>query len=231
MGSEFCNSKAGNADLRLVQEPSTKPKSASRREAYLNVMDGEAEQPSAAPRKPLLGPILRGMLVASVALAAVFIFIEFQPPAPAPNPAWTPKEAEGIKIAGPQQDEKPVVTPVPPFQPGTARAAAPVQRRPKITVVTRQAVTKEFAQNPAASSESATPSEESAPAGALPTTGEAPKDILDADPPPPQATASGRKPEEEKPLPKRLLRAVGRIFKGKKADPKVEPSAHNPQQP
>ena len=55
-------------------------------------------------------------------------------------------------------------------------------------------------------------------------------DVLDADPPQPGATASGRKPEEQKPLHKRIFGTVGKVFKSKKPDPKVEPSAHHPEQ-
>jgi len=174
------------------------------------------------------------MLIASAALLAVFAFvrIEFPGSAAPPNPAWAPSEAEGMKLGGPQEDKGAPAVPAPVVIPNKSipTATAP-PRRAKVTVVSQQPGLRNLSATPAPAASASEPSETPAAPVATSAAGDTTKDVLDAEPPPPGATASGRKPEEEKPLHKRLFRAVGKIFKGKKTEPKVEPSAHSPQQP
>jgi len=198
-------------------------------------MEGRSIAPGSQPPKPLLGPVLRGMLIASVALAGVFAFVrfEFGNPVP-PNPAWAPSEVEGMKLGSPQDDKGAPAAPAAPVGLKLTPAAStpPPQRRSK-TIVNQasgvRAPAVRFSTPPeTTASEPATPSPSIAD-GEPPQQQQA-RDVLDADPPPPGAAASGRRPEDDKPIHKRLFRAVGKIFKGKKSEPKLEPSAHNPQQ-
>ncbi len=181
------------------------------------------EQIEKKPAPPPLGPqILRGVLIATAALAAVFAFVrfDFKPPAE-PNAAWAPTEVEGLKIAGPDSSA-PDNAPRQPGQAAPTRHAKPV--------VTQTAIQPALALRSAEQHEIAKQESNNVPhipAHVTPPSTEVANEDLDAPPPAPGVAASGRKPED-KPLHKRVFGAVGRFFKGKKPQPKVEQNAHNP---